>query len=380
MLKLIPSRQVHTASHLMMHPYTQDRTATRSEKVFEVSLLVEKEIQVERNAFGSFVSVALATAWFFAIICLLIAKCYEFKTKFGISGIFKGIREIPLIHSVILGLACLVLGGYHAFILLLVSKENIKKENEDWKTRLINAWPLILGTILYVISVSMIYSLNLIEKANFGANFFLFLGALNVPLTSCFVLLSGKFVWNLFDPWTVKEKKTGTSGKNEVPVPEFRVVGFLVSVGLALIWFLFSGWLLLAFWDVPKSVANEIKWYIFTCHICSLIVSLVHIHSLCMSKHDSGDYSTCGEFIKKNWLIISSCVIASAYFILIQLSFDENKKDWILLPIAAVICLSFCSCLVIFYLSAAVCNSSESCIWYFRPWNTSKKTTEEVPV
>ena len=196
-------------------------------------------------------------------------------------------------------------------------------------------------------------------------NLFLFIIALNIPLTICAAFLTDYSCSNVFKPWIVNEKTVATEEANS----ECRVVGFLVSSVLALFWLVIAALTAIFL----NESGNDDFLFLFLTHIGSLINFGVHLYALCTPKYDSGESSTLLGFIKKNWLIISGCTLTSLAFIPDTIS-DYESNEVLLIFAFILVISSLCSCLIMI-----PSNSSQSCMRFLKPWNTANKI-EEVSV
>jgi len=320
----------------------------------------EGEVQVERNAFGYLVNAVLAIVWLSVFIVIICNHQYTNDDWYGL--------------RICLGLASLLLGGFHAYVLHFDDFEkNNKTSDNSLMSRAIKSWPLVLGTILYVFFVCIVYSQHLGDYHRFGFNgeqifklnyhnVFRFLAVLNVPLTICAALLAEDSLSIIFRPWNVNVE----SG---ITVFECRVVGFLVSSVLALFWLVIAALTAIFL----NESGNDDFLFLFLTHIGSLINFGVHLYALCTPKYDSGESSTLLGFIKKNWLIISGCTLTSLAFIPDTIS-DYESNEVLLIFAFILVISSLCSCLIMI-----PSNSSQSCMRFLKPWNTANKI-EEVSV
>lgn len=189
----------------------------RAHDPYAAAPLVKKSVQYEANIFGYLLNIILATAWF-VILFFLICSYLSFRLRLS-SAI-----------QAILGSACILLGGYHVFILHFDEHEMIVKEDDDITTRIIKSWPLVLGTLLF--SIFMLCILKSFQRKYH--DFLISMAIMNVPSVICALHLSEYSVSSTFRPWTVKPTE------NAETVHECHYVGVFVSIVMALIWFAMS--------------------------------------------------------------------------------------------------------------------------------------------
>lgn len=95
----------------------------------------------ETNFFGYALNILLAIVWFSLFIYILGAQYIPRKWD-----LLKINQHVNLISQGILALASLFLGGFHAHILA--------KDKNDTDS---HKWPLVVGTVLYTIAISLVY-------------------------------------------------------------------------------------------------------------------------------------------------------------------------------------------------------------------------------
>lgn len=325
----------------MIHPADTQQPSTDNKNT-------EDKVPVERNVFGYLVNVLLAIAWL-SLFLDTFCKSVIFLDKFD------------LIHRISLGSACLILGSFHAYILCFD-----KGESDNLKTRIIKYWPLVLGMVLYVVAVCDAYAARgLLARNNRFQKLIIILASLNIPQTICFIFLSKKS--NIFSPWTVKKVET-----NEV-VYGRSVVGFLVSIVLALIWLAISIFSADEFKSpfLSRDVLHSVSCFLI--HMSSLVISGSLLHNLC---RPNGEASTTweGYFKKKNSrLMVSGCAITLVALILSMTQICHGFLGFLacmmVLSLTILLALSSCSVLI-------PGDSSQSWTSCFKPWNAFEVTKE----
>lgn len=368
----------------MIHPEADLHTEFKENSLQETQEDAQVEVEVERNAFGYLIHVVMTIVWL--SLFLSLTGSLIFSNKWDILGIVESINPVPL---TLLILASFLLAIFHAYVLHFDSYERKKKDTDDLKMRIINAWPLVLGTLLYTAVVCIeIWRTKIFNTASREYFHFydfsihnilrLFL-LLNIPLNICVIFLTEGSYWNVFSAWTVKSSNDKQPEKSEnisVPDAECRVVGFFVSIVLALIWFVVAliifAYMMAANVEIRSFIDQTISSLVI--YIYALYIFGVHVYSLCTPKYDSGEGITWKGFIKKNWLILSSCtvVVITVIFLTLIRWWTKGIFEGFEIIYFFVI-LSLCSCSIMI-----PSNKSQSCIRYLKPWNLETQThTEE---
>lgn len=370
----------------MNHPTTTTRPTIHIASAS--SQLDREKVHTERNLFGYILSLVSATAWFslflYAAGTLFFDHLWDDPSNYD--GIMvKLLKMDKLVHPVtraILALASLLLASFHAYLLHFDGYAKHREgDADDLKTRMIKFWPLVLGTILHVSAVCVILCvISAIEQDDDDVvltlqHYLAFLVVVNLPLIICAVLLSEDSVSSAFSPWTIKTTAAAESEAESENVPEYRVVGFLASTVLALVWLFISVFMVLILIG-PSHQTGAVCSLLVIIQVCSLINFGVHAYILCRPEYDSGDYSTWEEFFKKNWVMVSSCLVMSVYVacILTMKAFyyvENNENESFLKFTLFLIVLSLCSCAILI-----PSNRSQSCTRILKPWNTPKKAEE----
>ena len=325
---------------------------------------VEENVEVEKNYFGYFINAVLSATWLLLFSNILAFQLMNFNWDiFGINN------RLNIIGRFILALAALLLGSFHAYILFDNQEMKIKKKDSDLVSKLTSAWPLVLGTILYFIIACFVYKNHAWKRINYfidknepycfsSQNLIIFLVSLSIPVSFCGFFLFGDFSSSIFSPWTVKDESQ-TAIEAEESASECRIFGFIWFIGFAAIWLC---WAFMIGSDILFKKYEKLAELLFfiVISIFSFVNFGVLFYTLSTPKYDSGDSSNWIEFFKKNWVIISSCLILScdALCAFPKLS---SSTFCIILP-------SICTVLILI-----PSNSSQSCVRHFKPWNSVKK-------
>ena len=348
----------------MIHPSETNQPFYRSEK--EISSVLapmttpqaEKKVEVEKNYFGYSINFALSATWFLVLSIILASQSIDFE--WGV----ESYDRINAIERCILALAALLLGSFHAYILFDNQVMNNMKKDTDLVSKLTFAWPLVLGTLLYFIIACFVfkdYAWDKLANSLNTQNLIIFLLSLSIPVSFCGFFLFGDFSSSIFSPWTVKVESQ-TVIETEESASECRIVGFICFIGLAALWLLSAGFFgCLLIFDSNEKLVPLLIFSVF--FICSVVHFGVLFYTLSTPKYDSGDSSNWIEFLKKNWLIISSCSILAfdALYCIQDCMLQENTSFTFIL-------LSICTVLLMI-----PSNSSQSFVRHFKPWNSEKK-------
>lgn len=309
----------------MAHPAG---TSTPSSFVF-VNLKGTKEQEPSKKIFGYIINILLATFWLLLFVytsrTLLFNTICDIKdySKLSFIELIKLIDKAP---RTILVLASLILGGFHAYILHFYDQE--RNKDDTLSKRILRNWPLVLGTLLYVITVCWVYSGRRMTTDGNGPfhfdyqNILLFSLVLIFPLTICSYFLYYESSSNIFSPWTVKTDEIKDEHGHKLNLSGVFLYNVLIFFWLMIVAMTFC----ISWFDREKEICLLGPVYLLI-NICDLVICSVLLYGLCTPEYDSGDSPTWGGFARKNWLIISCCLIIFSTCVLMIIKGGRAEAD-----------------------------------------------------